>query len=348
MLSLPVLIRYLFNMMQVLISLTAIILFFTPALAQDKPSFGLPIDCNINENCWIMNYVDMDLTDDNFKDPFCGPRGYDGHKGTDFAIRSKIEMDEGVRVLAAKAGTVEKIRDGEPDRFASAEDIEAVKEARKECGNAVLIDHGNALKTIYCHLKKESVAVETGQIVTAGDVIGEVGLSGMTEFPHLHFGILWEGAVIDPFTGQSNSQGCGAITQPLWDTSLNMNYTTTSLYHAGFSNSIPAIEDIDRGKKNQTELKAEQPLLTFWFAAFGVQEGDFITMTITAPDGSVFAERDITQPKTRARQFYFVGKRTEDASLMSGIYTGTVEYRREKQNEQTESYRIERQLTVTD
>ncbi|MEM6781840.1 MAG: M23 family metallopeptidase [Pseudomonadota bacterium] len=328
--------------------LAVFLTFISPVSAQDKPSFGLPIDCNINENCWIMNYVDMDLAENAFKDPFCGPRGYDGHKGTDFAIQSKIEMDEGVRVLAAKAGTVEKIRDGAPDRFANAEDIEAVKEARKECGNAVLIDHGNTLKTIYCHLKKDSVAVETGQTVEAGDVIGEVGLSGMTEFPHLHFGILWEGAVIDPFTGQSNTQGCGTITQPLWDTALNLNYTATSLYHAGFSNRIPDIENIDRGQTNQTELTADQSLLTFWFAAFGAQEGDSITMTITAPDGSVFVERDITQPKTRARQFYFVGKRTEDEPLMSGIYTGTVEYRREKQNERVKLYKIERQLTVTD
>jgi len=54
-------------------------------------------------------------------------------------------------------------------------------------GNTVIIDHGNGIYTIYMHLSKFNV--ESGDIVSKGDVIGLVGSSGRSSGPHLHFGI---------------------------------------------------------------------------------------------------------------------------------------------------------------
>ena len=63
-------------------------------------------------------------------------------------------------------------------------------------GNAVFIDHGNGLITEYFHLK--SYTVKPNQTVTKGEKIGIVGETGRVTGPHLHFGVRWHGACINP------------------------------------------------------------------------------------------------------------------------------------------------------
>lgn len=63
-------------------------------------------------------------------------------------------------------------------------------------GNAVFIDHGNGLITEYFHLK--SYTVKPDQTVTKGQKIGLVGETGRVTGPHLHFGVRWHGACINP------------------------------------------------------------------------------------------------------------------------------------------------------
>lgn len=53
-------------------------------------------------------------------------------------------------------------------------------------GNHVVIDHGGEY-SMYAHLKPGTVAVQIGQQVRAGDVIGGLGSSGNSTEPHLHF-----------------------------------------------------------------------------------------------------------------------------------------------------------------
>lgn len=304
--------------------LLAFIIAVPAVFAADKPTFQLPIDCTPGQDCWLLNYVDMDPAEEAYKDPMCADRGYDGHKGTDIAIRSKAEMDAGVNVLAAMDGTVEKVRDGEDDKFQTLDDIKAIQEAGKDCGNAVLIDHGNALKTMYCHMKKGSVLVKPDQQVKAGDPIGKVGLSGVTQFPHVHFGILWEGAVMDPFTGQSSTQGCGTVRQSLWNPDLNMRYSATDIYHIGFSTKIISLESLDNGEQPLATATTDEEILTFWFAAFGIQAKDKINMLLKSPSGTVIARHDLEQPNTRARVFYYIGKNFKENPLVKGTYSGEV------------------------
>lgn len=63
-------------------------------------------------------------------------------------------------------------------------------------GNAVIIDHRNGLATLYAHQSRVNATV--GQKVSAGQVIGFVGQTGMSTGPHLHFEVRELGAPVDP------------------------------------------------------------------------------------------------------------------------------------------------------
>jgi murein DD-endopeptidase MepM/ murein hydrolase activator NlpD len=94
------------------------------------------------------------------------------HMGVDYAVPA------GSSVLAAADGTV------------------VVAQDLFFAGNAVFIDHGNGLVTMYFHLSEVKVAV--GQAVTRGQALGLVGTTGRSTGPHLFFGVRWHDARVDP------------------------------------------------------------------------------------------------------------------------------------------------------
>ncbi|RUO80072.1 hypothetical protein CWI84_07160 [Idiomarina tyrosinivorans] len=106
------------------------------------------------------------------KDPFTGVPAM--HEGLDFA-----SYDEDVKIKATGAGVVTWA--GE----------------RYGYGNLVEIDHGGGLRTRYGHNKK--VLVKVGDVVTRGQQIAEMGSTGRSTGPHVHYEVLRNGRQIDPY-----------------------------------------------------------------------------------------------------------------------------------------------------
>jgi murein DD-endopeptidase MepM/ murein hydrolase activator NlpD len=90
----------------------------------------------------------------------------------------------GKKVLAAKDGTVAFVRSD------IVENVPGQTNTNTPGGNVVVIDHGNGRYGYYGHLKPNSINVRVGTRVTAGAPIAEVGNSGDSLEPHLHFHVM--------------------------------------------------------------------------------------------------------------------------------------------------------------
>ena len=293
----------------------------TPAAALE---LGWPVACTRGQDCWIVHYVDADLRPDRAADFTCGTLSYDGHNGTDIAVRDRRAMAAGVPVLAAADGTVVRVRDGVPERPVVSDTVGAIHAVGEECGNGVLIDHPDGWQSLYCHMKQDSVRVAPGQAVRRGEAIGAVGQSGLAEFPHLHLGILRDGAVIDPFTS-APAAGCDAASgQPLWAAQTKVDYDPTMLFAAGFAAKPPELLALLTDASSPLTLAADSSALVLWFMAYGVQAYDRISFQIRGPGDRSFLKQDAVQRSTRIRVMRYVGKRNRSGALPRGEYTGRV------------------------
>jgi murein DD-endopeptidase MepM/ murein hydrolase activator NlpD len=103
-------------------------------------------------------------------DPFTGEASH--HAGVD------VPAAMGAPIVAAFGGTV--VRAGERGGY----------------GNAVEIDHGGGVHTLYAHASQ--LRVKEGDVVRPGDLIAEVGSSGRSTGPHLHLELRENGRPVDP------------------------------------------------------------------------------------------------------------------------------------------------------
>jgi len=105
--------------------------------------------------------------------PVTGQKGKQ-HNGIDFAAAS------GTDIFAAESGTV------------------IVAQSMSGYGNTVIIDHGNGLWTLYGHIRKGGIKVKAGEVVKKGQKIAEVGSTGVSTGPHLHFEVRLNEKPVDP------------------------------------------------------------------------------------------------------------------------------------------------------
>ena len=309
----------------------------------DALALGLPLECRLGETCWVANYVDVDPAT-SARDFRCHARTYEGHDGTDFAIRDLSVMAAGVPVLAAAPGVVRSTRDGMTDE-ALTDALSRERIAGRECGNGVVLDHEDGWQTQYCHMRRGTVRVKGNERVARGQELGLVGLSGKTEFPHVHVTVRHRGQVIDPFTGQSNIAGCGYVGTSMWHTDQAVSYEPFALYHAGVTGSPPRIEEIRAGQSKDPSLNATSGALVLWVDIFGVEAGDRVHFHLTGPEGAVILDHIMAIAKTQARHFAYAGARRKADPWPPGTYRGEVTLSRDSQG-QTLQGSVQRTMTI--
>lgn len=281
-----------------------------------QPALVFPLECRLGETCFLQSHVDRD-PGPGAADFTCGPASYDGHKGTDFRLATRAEIADGVAVLAAAPGAVRAVRDGMADRrLGETPDVSG-----RECGNGVVIDHEDGWSTQYCHLRRGSVAVAPGDRVVAGDRLGLVGLSGETEFPHLHLTLRRGETVIDPFTGAAIDTPCGP-GDSLWAEPIPPQIGEIML--AGFATGIPDYATIRTDPPRPDRLAADAPALVVWTHAIALRAGDRLVLTLRDPQGRVVAEDVHAMPRNRATQYRAVGLRRPAGGWVPGRWTGEV------------------------
>ncbi len=288
-----------------------------PVAAADL-KLALPIACP-DKSCSIQNYVDLD-SGPGLRDFGCGSLTYDGHRGTDFQVRDLKRMKAGVPVLAAAPGVVRATRDVMPDTGKTGYDTAG--ETDRALGNAVVLEHDNGWTTSYGHLRQGSVTVHPGDRVMQGQKLGEVGLSGNTEFPHLHFEVRNRGAVVDPFTGAGPASACADASHSPWDATARarLPYTPTGIICMGWSaatqNRATVLDDCER----DAGLSAASAAIVSWIEIYGVRKGDTLHGTLSGPDGASLAEITAVLEKDRAREFRYLGRKRPPAGWPRGRY----------------------------
>jgi murein DD-endopeptidase MepM/ murein hydrolase activator NlpD len=198
--------------------------------------------------------------------------------------------------------------------------------AGRECGNGVVLEHDNGWNTQYCHMAKGSIRVKTGDQVTEGQPIGLVGLSGNTEYPHLHFTVRLAGAIVDPFAFGPALDSCNSGGRSLWASALQarLDYRAREILNYGFSAVPPTMELIESGDiKNHPPLR-QSGALAAYVRVIGLQQGDEQTLAVQGPDGSLFSEHaSPALESNKAQSFTYAGRNRKASAWPPGSYAAT-------------------------
>lgn len=280
---------------------------------------GFPVDCELGKNCWIVN-LPRHFVEDNRRgnevDFSCGSKTYPGHKGTDIAIRNLAKMEQGVDVLATVDSVVRGMRDGMDDvniREAGQDSIKG-----RECGNGVVL-RADGFEYQYCHLKKGSINVRAGDKIEKGEVIGQIGLSGNTEYPHLHlsvrkkYGDTW--IDFDPFYGKGIE--CGLEPSPIWENSnvLTQSMQTGIVYHYGFSFEVPKVTKVRQGIYDDIEYNSRPEMIIGWVEVFSANQGDKVIIKLYSDKAEEPIIKEHIFNKYKARYFLYAGKKLQGKEI---------------------------------
>jgi murein DD-endopeptidase MepM/ murein hydrolase activator NlpD len=106
-----------------------------------------------------------------------------------------MRMDPFLKGPAIHTGIDLRGEKGDPVRV-TANGIVTIASWQGGYGNMVEVDHGNGLSTRYGHMSK--IDVKVGQHVRIGETLGEIGSTGRSTGPHLHYETRVDGEAVDP------------------------------------------------------------------------------------------------------------------------------------------------------
>ncbi len=310
--------------------IAGLLTFAAAPAAAEAPRLALPLDCEAGTTCYVQNFVDVDPGPAG-QDYLCGGATYDGHTGTDIRVLNMPAASEGVTVKAAAVGVVAKTREGVEDDLVDTEE-EAKRVTSYGLGNVVIVDHGDGWQTIYGHMRKGSLKVRSGDQVAAGTPIGEVGLSGLTQFPHVHFEVRHNGKLVDPFTGGEAGAACAAdagkaTAGTLWgpDVASALASTESRILEVGFAGAALSPKDLEVGLSPDKAASPTSPGFVFFARVMNMREGDQLRFVLDGPGD--WKQEHAMAPVERAKATYvgFAGKKLKLARWPAGRYAGKVE-----------------------
>jgi murein DD-endopeptidase MepM/ murein hydrolase activator NlpD len=251
---------------------------FKNSCSNDLITLSPPLDLDTQGLVWtITNTMDHDPLAGAIKDVLGNTqksaRTYDQHMGVDFGLANFRKMDEGVAIYASADGLVEETADGFFDR--------ETKRGKTE-SNMIILRHSNGLRTAYAHLRKNSLKVKVGDVVSRGQELAFVGSSGDSSGPHLHYEVLnCENEKIDPIKLNLFKPQLAINVEPkVMDVAVSQT--------RNFGKETPE-KQIENLKSNSFFTKPNQPNYIFmWFSE--VSEGHIIETTFIDGDNKKLNE----------------------------------------------------------
>ncbi len=245
-----------------------------PVPGNDAPPFQFfPIGGRLWRDLLTINFVDLD-PGPGLLDWDCTDYTANGHLGNDTIIRTFAEQAIGVPVFAMADGVVVAAHDGELDQNTVAEG---------QASNFLIVDHGFGREVWYWHLKRNSISVSAGDLVYAGQQIGEVGSSGNSQAPHLHLEIRLGGEVVEPFAGPCD------LGDGMW---LNQEPIRRDTYFQdfGLTTADLSLEAGWPGRWSTTgHVGFADPPLGVWFLGANLPAGSNWSVRFRRPDGSMIS-----------------------------------------------------------
>lgn len=287
-------------------------------VAAGPPEFSLPVGCTLGGDCTIEAFVDR-REGPGKTDYRCGLRTRNDHTGVDFAVSSQKAFDRGIDVRATAPGIVRAVRDGMPDQGLASIELSEIRGV--ECGNGVAIRHADGWETLYCHLRAGSIQVRENQPVAAGDILGEIGMSGNSNYPHLHLTTRKNGVLVDPFLPDQNQTCLSDTSSTLWKPDIP--YEPAGIFSTGFTTRIPDFQSVQSGRARMGHIPGNAPALVLFGFAHDAQSGDVMEFEITGPNGKIHARSTLL----RAPKRYFFrasGRKLRQSAWAPGVYIGRV------------------------
>ena len=190
-----------------------------------------------------------------------------------------------------------------------------------------MIEHAQHWETQYCHLASGSLQVKPGDLVKGGQPLGRVGLSGLTEYPHLHFTVRHQGSVVDPFAYSAAPKSCGG-GEMLWHPALlaKLAYQERAILNAGFASGPVTMDFIENGKADTELPSADAAAIVAFVRAIGLKVGDVQRLVVNDPAGKIIAVNSAAPAREQQGAIFAVRwpktprHRLGSRHLPSGIY----------------------------
>lgn len=270
----------------------------SPDEASNAVSFDWPLKAapglDWNNFAILSNYLDQNQSQ-TLLDFNCGARTYDGHQGTDISLWPfawHLKNNNLVHVVAAEAGIIIGKQDGNTDENCVW---------GNQSWNAVYVRHGDGSVAWYGHMKQFSLTSKPiGATVSKGEYLGVVASSGVSSGPHLHFEVYRQtpymfSNLVDPYSGVCNSTNPDgtwwATQEPYWKPTLN----------AALTHNAPPEHGCPSGNENPHFSDHFLPGGGLLYTAVyfrDQQQGQFTSMRLRAPNGSLWKSWGHSSPET--------------------------------------------------